>query len=133
MQRQQGRARMAKLQQIMGESVPSELVMGTQRSRRLSMESRVGGAPPEQSLKHKRSRSMWKKGVKEDAAFDSAPETSRNSKGHVRSKSNMPPIEDLLLRQLQTPMSDKQRALNVKRALKMAAVSSCLIHFVASD
>lgn len=136
MQRQQSRARMAKLQQIMGESVPSELVMGTrpnQRSRRLSMEARLGGAPPEQALKHKRSRSIWKRGIKEDAAFDSAPEISRTSKGHARSKSSMPPIEDLLLKQLHTPMSDKQRALNVKRALKMAAVSSCRIHSVASD
>jgi hypothetical protein len=75
---------------------------------------------------------MWKKDAKEEAAFDSAPEISRASKGHARSKSSMPPIEDLLLRQLQTPMSDKQRALNVKRALKMAAVS--VSHsFVASD
>lgn len=139
LQRQQTRARMAKIQQLMGETVPSELVMGprpNQRSRRLSMESRVPSAPPAQvqALKHKRSKSMWKKDSKDEAAFDSAPETTRTSKGHGRTKSVMPPIEDLLLRQLQTPMSDKQKALNVKRALKMAAVSILeSLSWVASD
>ncbi|KAG8826522.1 hypothetical protein FRC17_008195 [Serendipita sp. 399] len=125
-QKQQTRARMAKLQQIMGESVPSELVLNTQardpRRRRLSMESPSTETPAKvQALKHKRSRSMWRK---EEVAFDSAPESSSTQKtGKSKSKSEtMPSIEDLLYKQLQIPQSDKQRALNVKRALKMAAV-----------
>lgn len=88
------------------------------------MESPLSPATPAQTLKHKRSRSMWRKDMREVTEFDSAPEASRPSKGHSKSKSrNIPPIEDLLLKQLQTPMTDKQKALNVKRALKMAAVS----------
>ncbi|KAG8853578.1 hypothetical protein FRB91_004716 [Serendipita sp. 411] len=128
LQKQQTRARMAKLQQIMGESVPSELVLNTQakdprhRRRRLSMESPSTETPAKvQALKHKRSRSMWRK---EDVAFDSAPESSPTAKaGKPKPKSEgMPSIEELLYKQLQIPQSDKQRALNVKRALKMAAV-----------
>ncbi|CAG7854141.1 SubName: Full=Uncharacterized protein {ECO:0000313/EMBL:CCA68941.1} [Serendipita indica DSM 11827] len=134
LQRQQTRARMAKLQQIMGEAVPSELVIKTQpassvtRRRRLSMESPSEPMPAKvQALKHKRSRSMWKRDLREGSGFDSAPESlatnGQSDKGHSKSKSrDMPPIEELLYKQLQVPTSDKQRALNVKRALKMAAV-----------
>jgi len=132
LRRQQTRARMAKLQQIMGESVPSELVMGTAananktRRRRLSMESpTTPTSAMAKSLKHKRSKSLWKKDVDDSLEFDSAPENSWKS--HTKSKSQeMPPIEDLLLKQLRNPMNEKQKALNVKRALKMAAVSLCL-------
>ncbi|KIM32028.1 hypothetical protein M408DRAFT_327389 [Serendipita vermifera MAFF 305830] len=124
--RQQTRARMAKLQQIMGESVPSELVMGanadTTRRRRLSMESPTTPVSAStKALKHKRSKTFWRKDFNEPAGFDSAPENS--GKGHSKAKSReMPPIEDLLRNQLQIPMDEKQKALNVKRALKMAAV-----------
>jgi hypothetical protein len=137
-QRQQSRARMAKLQQIMGEPVPSELVIRPQntsgaqssnsgRSRRLSMDLSPTKATP--TLKHKRSRTMWRKELKESIEFDSAPESfsspAKPAKRHGKSTSKaMPPIEDLLLGQLQQgPMTGKQKALNVKRALKMAAVS----------
>ena len=128
--RQQTRARMAKLQQIMGESVPSELVMGTdansQRRRRLSMESPTTPVSAStKALKHKRSRSLWKKDFNDPTEFDSAPENS--GKGRSKSKSQgMPPIEDLLRSQLQIPLNEKQKALNVKRALKMAAVRSLI-------
>lgn len=128
--RQQTRARMAKLQQIMGESVPSELVMGTNadgnRRRRLSMESPTTPVSASKSLKHKRSKSLWRRDISEPTEFDSAPENS--GKSHLKSKSReMPPIEDLLRSQLQIPMSEKQKALNVKRALKMAAVCWMII------
>jgi hypothetical protein len=79
LQRQQSRARMAKVQQLMGESVPSELVLGPTaardlRKRRLSMESPTAPSFSNvQTLKHKRSKSLWRKDFKE-AGFDSAPE-----------------------------------------------------------
>lgn len=125
--RQQTRARMAKLQQIMGESVPSELVMGTSANtrirRRLSMESPTTPTPATKILKHKRSKSLWRNDADDALEFDSAPENSYGMKSHSKSNSReMPPIEDLLLKQLPNPMNEKQKALNVKRALKMAAV-----------
>jgi hypothetical protein len=131
---------MAKLQQIMGESVPSELVMGTSansmiRRRPLSMQSpTTPTSPAQKSLKHKRSKSLWRKDVDDNLEFDSAPENSSGRNGHSKSKSReMPPIEDLLLRQLQNPMNEKQKALNVKRALKMAAVcSTSFVHLMES-
>jgi hypothetical protein len=128
--RQQTRARMAKLQQIMGESVPSELVMGTSANtrirRRLSMESPTTPTSIAiKTLKHKRSKSLWRNDTDGTLEFDSAPENLYGMRAHSKSNSReMPPIEDLLLKQLPNPMNEKQKALNVKRALKMAAVCS---------
>jgi hypothetical protein len=129
LRRQQTRARMAKLQQIMGESVPSELVMGTSANtrirRRLSMESPTTPTAATKILKHKRSKSLWRNDTDDALEFDSAPENSYGMKAGSKSNSReMPPIEDLLLKQLPNPMNEKQKALNVKRALKMAAVCS---------
>jgi hypothetical protein len=130
--RQQTRARMAKLQQIMGESVPSELVMGTSANtrirRRLSMESPTTPTAATKILKHKRSKSLWRPDTDDTLEFDSAPENSYGMRGVSKSNSReMPPIEDLLLKQLPNPMNEKQKALNVKRALKMAAVCHILL------
>ncbi|CAG8685958.1 11451_t:CDS:1, partial [Acaulospora colombiana] len=87
LQRQQSRARMAKVQQLMGESVPTELVLGPAaakdlRKRRLSMESPTAPSFSNvQALKHKRSKSLWRKDFKE-TGFDSAPEPMPTSKTH---------------------------------------------------
>ena len=134
-QRQQTRARMAKLQRLMGENVPSELVLqttgrpSTGSRRRLSIDlppiaKEVGR--PERS-KHKHTKSMWKRDTKDDAGFESAPEPEdqlRSKRGkkfsdgfHSRSSEDAAAIDVL-----RPPLTEKQKALNVKRAMKMAQV-----------
>lgn len=123
---------MAKLQRLMGENVPSELVLqttgrpSTGSRRRLSID-----LPPiakdvgrlERS-KHKHTKSMWKRDTKDDAGFESAPEPEdqlRSKRGKKFSDSRS--SEDATaIDVLRPPLTEKQKALNVKRAMKMAQV-----------
>ena len=134
LQRQQTRARMAKLQRLMGENVPSELVLptagrpSTASHRRLSIDlppiaKNVGLERP----KHKRTKSMWKKDSKDEAGFESAPEPEdqlrskrgkKSSDGSYSRSSEDAATADVL----RPPLTEKQKALNVKRAMKMAQV-----------
>jgi len=135
LQRQQTRARMAKLQRIMGENVPSELVLppagrsSTSSRRRLSIDlppiandaGRLGRS------KHKRTKSMWKKDSKDDAGFESAPESvgqlgAKRGKKFSDGKYPRSSEESGVVNVLQPPLTERQKALNVKRAIKMAQV-----------
>ncbi len=135
LQRQQTRARIAKLQRLMGENVPSELVLqtagrpSTGSRRRLSIDlppiaKDVGRL---ERPKHKHTKSMWKRDTKDDAGSESAPEPEdqlRSKRGkkfgdglHSRSSEDATAIDVL-----RPPLTEKQKALNVKRAMKMAQV-----------
>ena len=133
LQRQQTRARMAKLQRLMGENVPSELVLptagrpSTSSHRRLSIDlppiaKDVGRL---ERPKHKHTKSMWKS--KDDTGFDSAPEPEdqlRSKRGKkFGDASYSRSSEDAAATDvLRPPLTEKQKALNVKRAMKMAQV-----------
>ena len=73
---------------------------------------------------------MWKKDSKDDAGFESAPEPAdrlRPSKGGKKGSGSDGPYsrssEDTgAAGVLQPPLTEKQKALNVKRAMKMAQV-----------
>ena len=137
LQRQQGRARMAKLQRLMGENVPSELVLptagraSTGSHRRLSIDLPpiAKGAGRIETPKHKRTKSMWKKDNKDDAGFESAPESADALRSKQRKKFSgglySRPSEDTApIDGLRPPLTERQKALNVKRAMKMAQVGS---------
>lgn len=124
---------MAKLQRLMGENVPSELVLptagrpSTSSRRRLSIDlppiaKDVGRL---ERPKHKHTKSMWKS--KDDTGFESAPEpedqlhSKRGKKfgdGSYSRSSEDAAGTDVL----RPPLTEKQKALNVKRAMKMAQV-----------
>lgn len=132
LQRQQTRARMAKLQRLMGENVPSELVLptagrlSTSSRRRLSIDlppiaKDVGLVRP----KHKHTKSMWKS--KGDTGFESAPEPedqlrSKRGKKFSDGSYSRSSEDGAAIDVLQPPLTEKQKALNVKRAMKMAQV-----------
>jgi hypothetical protein len=136
LQRQQTRARMAKLQRLMGENVPSELVLptasrpSTSSRRRLSIDlppiAKDLGRP-DRPKQHKRTKSMWKKDSKDDVGFESAPEPEdqvwpkrgKKASGGPYSRSNEGAATIDVLR---PPLSEKQKAMNVKRAMKLVQV-----------
>jgi hypothetical protein len=74
---------------------------------------------------------MWKKDSKDDAGFESAPESADQPRSKRGNKSSdgpysrssgegTAPVDDML----RPPLTEKQKALNVKRAMKMAQVGS---------
>jgi len=135
LQRQQTRVRMAKLQRLMGENVPSELVLptagrpstGSRRPLSIDLPPIAKDVGRSERPKHKRTKSMWKKDGRDDAGFESAPEPEDQLWSRRGKKSSDGPYswssEDAAPTDvLRSPLTEKQKALNVKRAMKMAQV-----------
>ena len=133
LQRQQTRARMAKLQRLMGENVPSELVLpttsrpSTSSRRRLSIDLPPIAKDLGRPKQHKRTKSMWKNNSKDDAGFESAPEPEDQLRSKRGKKSSDGPYSRsgegaAVIDVLQPPLTEKQKAMNVKRAMKLVQV-----------